>query len=162
MFCKNCGKLLNENTNFCPECGCNINSSVSKSIEVSEVFTPNNSVSFEVVKEKKYGIPEKCLVFLSCFVIFVDVIIPLFCGLAFGFDGAFDGIKTLRGIIVAVVLFGIAIVINQKRKLTDHYKFICPYCEKENSISADETNTFKCDKCEKTFAIVNGEIKNIS
>lgn len=46
MFCKNCGKQIPDDSNYCPECGCALNSTNANSVFVQ---TP------EYAKEPKYN-----------------------------------------------------------------------------------------------------------
>lgn len=164
MFCKNCGKEIEENVKFCSGCGTAVENDIP-SVTPAQSSTVSHAdgvtIEHETVQEKKWDSPEKILSALAAFVVFGTVIMPFLTDLLFGFSG--DGFGyVLRGILIAGVLFGIAMFIHSKRPLTDHYKFKCPYCNEENTVAADETKTFNCSKCKKTMTIVDGQIKTIN
>lgn len=164
MFCKNCGKEIEENVKFCSGCGTAVENDASAVASAQSATPPpveSLPVEHETVQEKKWDTPEKILSAIAAFVVFGTVIMPFLTDLLFGFSS--DGFGyVLRGILIAGVLFGVAMFIHSKRPLTDHYKFKCPYCNEENTVAADETKTFNCSKCKKTMTIIDGQIKTIN
>ncbi len=162
MFCSNCGKEIAENEKFCSACGTAVKtSSQSEALQQPAVTSSfdGKEIEYETVQEKKWASPEKILSAIAALVILYTVVGPFFVNLFFGFSGGLG--NALRGILIAGVLFGIAMFVHSKRPLTDHYKFKCPYCNEENTVAADEENTFNCSKCKKTMTIVDGKIKTI-
>lgn len=157
MFCKNCGKQIEDNSKFCTECGAATTDFGEIAKKASEYSGMN--VEYEVVQEKKWDSPEKVLSAIAVLVVLYSVAGPILGSLFFGWSGGLPNI--LRGIVIAGVLFGITMFIHSKRPLTDHYKFKCPYCNEEDTVAADENHTFKCSKCKKTMTIVDGKIKTI-
>lgn len=161
MFCPNCGKEIAENEKFCSACGTVANNTQSEKAQYTPVASSyeGRTVEYETVQEKKWATPEKVLSAVAVLVILYAVVGPFFSNLFFGISGGLW--NALRGILIAGVLFGIAMFIHSKRPLTDHYKFKCPYCNEEDTVAADEKNTFNCSKCKKTMTIVDGKIKTI-
>ncbi len=163
MNCKNCGKEIEENVKFCSSCGTAVENgtTVVTSAQHEIPLSVERVVVHETVQQKKWDSPEKILSALAAFVVFGTVIMPFLTDLLFGFSGEGFG-YVLRGILIAGALFGVAMFIHSKRPLTDHYKFKCPYCNEENTVVADETQTFNCSKCKKTMTIIDGQIKTIN
>lgn len=164
MFCKNCGKEIEENVKFCSGCGTAVENDTSTVTSAQSATPPpveSLLVEHETVQEKKWDTPEKILSAIAAFVVIYTVIAPFFTNLFFGFSSTGFG-YVFRGILISGVLFGVAMFIHSKRPLTDHYKFKCPYCNEENTVAADETKTFNCSKCKKTMTIIDGQIKTIN
>ncbi len=162
MFCPNCGRKTAENEKYCSACGTALESNTqpekAQYVPVTSSYE-GRTVDYETVQEKKWATPEKVLSAIAALVILYAVVGPILSNLFFGISGGFW--NSLRGILIAGVLFGIAMFIHSKRPLTDHYKFKCPYCNEENTVAADEKSTFNCSKCKKTMTIIDGIIKTI-
>lgn len=164
MFCKNCGKEIEENVKFCSSCGTAVeNNTPADTTAQPSTASPAEGllIEHETVQEKKWATPEKILSALSLFFLFVTVISPIITAIGTGIQVT-NIFEILRGVLITGAFFGVAMFIHNKRPLTDHYKFKCPYCNEENTVSADETKTFNCSKCKKTMTIINGQIKTIN
>lgn len=164
MFCKNCGKEIEENVKFCSSCGTAVENDTPA--DITSQPTPTSPVEsllieHETVQEKKWATPEKILSAIAAFLFIMTVVSPIITTIGTGIQVT-SIFEILRGILITGAFFGAAMFIHSKRSLTDHYKFKCPYCNEENTVAADETNTFKCSKCKKTMTIINGQIKTIN
>ncbi len=160
MICKNCGKEIEENEKFCFSCGTAVENDDSaqsappQSIE-SLLIEP------ETIQKKKWGLPEKILLAVSGFELFHAAGMLLNReAMIFG-TYSYNLSAASESFIIAAVCLAIAMIIHYKRKLTDHYKYKCPYCNEENTVVADTTSTFKCSKCKKTMTIIDQKIKTI-
>lgn len=165
MFCKNCGKEIEENVKFCSSCGTAVENDTSAVASAQSATPPpveSLLVEHETVQKKKWGIPEKILFAVTGFELFHAVGMLLNREAMIVGTYSYNLSVALESFIIAVVCFVIAMIVHNKRQLTDHYKFKCPYCNEENTVAADETNTFKCSKCKKTMTIIDGQIKTIN
>lgn len=153
MFCNKCGKEIADGSKFCDSCGNVINDAEVKTEPVQSAVVGGMFVEHEMVQQKKWGTAEKVLVFIA--VVFGFMVIVTFLG-NFRLD-----LSSFRDLLVAGGFAAAAWFIHNKRPLTDHYKYKCPYCNEENTVAADETSTFKCSKCKKTMTIIDGKIKTL-
>lgn len=164
MHCKKCGAEIVADAKFCENCGTTVeNKPLPNQSKAPTSPSPIEGIIIEhdTVQKKKWGIPEKILFAVTGFELFHAV------GMLINREAMIVGTYSynlsaaLESFIIAVVCFVIAMIVHNKRRLTDHYKFKCPYCSEENTIAADETNTFSCSKCKKTMTIIDGQIKTI-
>lgn len=164
MFCKNCGKEIEQNVKFCSSCGTAVENDTPA--DITSQPTPNSPVEsllieHETVQKKKWGIPEKILFAVTGFELFHAVGMLLNREAMIVGTYSYNLSAALESFIIAAICFVIAMIIHSKRSLSDHYNYKCPYCNEENTVAADETKTFNCSKCKKTMTIIDGQIKTI-
>lgn len=164
MVCQKCGKEIAGNATVCSGCRTadENNALADNSPQSSESSIIDGTIiEHETVQKKKRGIPELILLGVAGFESFHALGMLLNREAMVLGTYSFNSSAASDSFVIAAICFVIAMIVHKKRRLTDHYKFKCPRCSEEKTVSADKTSTFNCSKCKKTMAIVNGKIKTI-
>lgn len=107
MFCKKCGKKLEENTRFCPGCGTKTEEE-EKNVVIKEPLQKNDDEDNEPGPWRKFAIAGRTFGVLSVAIPYIGIIFTTF-GIIFGALGIPS--KVARGRAITGIVLSVASII---------------------------------------------------